>query len=408
VRTATVVATGDIHIDGGRHGGRNPHTGLPTAWESTHTVWLDICTHAASITADAVVIPGDLFLNGWPKAEAVELLADGLRILEAADVPTVIADGNHEHISRSGAYRSPIEHFATFANVTVVTTPQLVILPSGLQVACLPWPRRQDLLEPDEMDDLTPIEIDGLVAARAAEILERLAGQADVGRGPVMLAAHATVEGAAVGSNKRGSEMALAELFAEPVLALADLDVDPWQNVALSHIHTRQHMGGRCAYLGSPDRLDFSDENVEKAFSVISLPDDGSLASVEAVATTARRFATVTVPEGVGEEDLHDLMPEDSRGVVVKVALHPGAELSLATEVRRAVEASGASVAVVHAPPLPRSADERAAVAEDIGPLEGLELWLATQTLTAEAADRLRAKASGLLDGSAVAEPFPS
>jgi DNA repair exonuclease SbcCD nuclease subunit len=93
--------------------------------------------------------------------------------------------------------------------------------------------------------------------------------------------------------------MNLAELFAEPVLALADLDVDPWQYVALGHIHRRQTMGERCAYMGSPDRLDFSDEGVEKAFSEFHLPDDGSIGTNIAVQANARRFVTMSLSDDV-------------------------------------------------------------------------------------------------------------
>ena len=78
-----VVATSDLHIDGGRHGGTNPVTGRREAWESTYRVWLAICNYAVEHEVDAVVVPGDLYLNGWPRPEAVEMIFDGARIVSA-------------------------------------------------------------------------------------------------------------------------------------------------------------------------------------------------------------------------------------------------------------------------------------------------------------------------------------
>jgi DNA repair exonuclease SbcCD nuclease subunit len=403
---AIVGVTADIHIDGGRHGGVNPATGRRTAHESTAAVFLGYCSHLVDVKADAAVIPGDVFLNGWPTAEAVEMIADGLRLLDEAAIPTIIFDGNHEFISRRPGHRSPIDHYEDISCVTVVKQAGVVTLDSGLQIVCLPWPRRIDLLGPDEMEGLTPTEIDNLTAARAGEKIEELALDVDPGRGPIMLAAHATVGDAVVGSSRRGSEMQLAELFAEPVIALADLDVEPWQYVGLGHIHRRQRMGERCEYVGSPDRLDFSDEGVPKAFSLVHLPDDGSIARVEAIDTNARRFVTVSVPEGADAQDVTDLMPADPENVIMRLDLPPGTDMALQTEARRVIEASGALLGPISNPPAPRLDSERQSVAEDVGPMEGLELWLPTQSLGEEAEARLREKAAGLI-GSAEPEAPP-
>ena len=248
------------------------------------------------------------------------------------------------------------------------------------------------------MDGLSPLEIDELVAARAAEKIEELAALADPMRGPVMLAAHATVGDAMVGSAKRGSEMGLAELFAEPVLALSDIDVDPWQHVALGHIHRRQQMGERCWYVGSPDRLDFSDEGVEKAYSLIRIPDDGGIATVEGVPSNARQFSTIRVPLDADSASLELLVPSSVEGTVVRLELEPGAPSSLSSEAKRVFERAGGSVASVHAPPLPRQRSQRLIVEEDVSPLEGLEKWASEQQVDRAQLDRLKAKAAAMID----------
>ena len=192
--------------------------------------------------------------------------------------------------------------------------------------------------------------------------------------------------------------MQLAELFAEPVIALGDLDVDPWQHVALGHIHRRQQLGARCWYQGSPDRLDFSDEGIDKAFSVITLSDDGSLGTVESVPTPARRFATITIPEGASAGDVEVELPDNAAGTVFRIELPAGSDMALSTEVRRKVEAAGGEVARVIAPPPPRTDSDRVIAEEDVQPLEGLDLWLPTQELSDEVKERLRHKAAQLLN----------
>lgn len=405
---ALIVGTGDVHIDSGRFGGINPATGIRRAHEHTHQVWMSICRTAIERRADAVTIAGDIYGNGWPRPEPVEMVADGVRLLSEAGVPCVIFDGNHEWINRPAGHRSPLEHLQDLPGVYVVLEPHVVILPSGIQIACMPWPRRSELLEPGEVDGLAPEDIDNLVADRAVERIERLADDVDPGRGPTILAAHATVGDAIVGSTRRGSEMALAELFAEPVIPLDDLDRDPWQHVLLSHIHRRQQMGERCWYAGSPDRLDFSDQDIDKAVSAISVPDDGTIADVDAWETPARRFATIVVPDGCDAADLANLVPADPVGVVAKIELPAGADMALASQARRVAEAAGMAVARVIAPPPPRpDSPERAAVAEDVGPLDGLAVWLDSRGIAGDAAARLRAKAATLLDANTDSGPQP-
>ena len=398
---AKVVVTSDIHIDGGRHGGTNPETGRREAWESTYKVWLAVCQYAVDHGVDAVVVPGDFYLNGWPRPEAVEMIFDGARLLAKAGIPLVASDGNHESINRPKGHRSPLEHLRDLPNVTVVTTPELVVLPSGLQIATFPWPQRATLLEAGEAEGLSPAEIDEVVAGRAVERIEQLAAQVDPGRGPVMLAGHATVGDCVVGSSKRGSEMQIAELFAEPVIALGDIDVDPWQHVALGHIHRRQQLGKRCWYAGSPDRLDFSDEGIDKAFSVVTLSDNGAIATVESIPTPARRFETITLEEGATTEDLAAKLPGEPEGVVFRVELPPGSDVALGVEARRAVESVGGVVARLIVPPPAHTDSERVIAKEDVQPLEGLDLWLGSQDLSDEVKDRVRDKAKALVTDAA-------
>ncbi len=405
---ARVVAFSDLHIDGGRHGTTNPATGLNTAWESTARIAKSIADYAIEHEVDAVVTPGDLYLNGWPRPEAVELLFDFFRNLSAAGIDVVVSPGNHELINLPRGHRSPIEHFRDLAHVHVMTGPGVVTLESGLQIATFPWPTRTSLLAPGDTDGKTAPEIDALVAQRAVYQIARLAEQVDVRRGPAMLAGHATIGDCVIGSSKRGSEMDLAELFAEPVIPLEALDVDPWQHVAMGHIHTRQIIGGEGAsgrvwFCGSPDRDTFTDEREAKAFSDIRLADNGSIASVASIATPARRFVTLPLPEGLDPAYAVDLLSLEADGAIVRVVLPPGSDDALGAEVRRVIGLTGAHVVQVERPLPPRNDSERVVAEEGIRPLEGLDLWMPAQGIADDDAARLREKAAVLVEETGVA-----
>lgn len=395
---AKVVHTGDVHIDGGHFGGSNPETKRPNAWEAFHRTWMAICSYSIEHAVDAVVVPGDVFANCRPRPEAVELVFEGLRDLSRAGIEVLMSPGNHElDIDRPYSYRTPLEHFQDLAHVRVLNEPTLVTLDSGLQIGVFPWAERVAYLNPGEATGLSPEEIDELVAARLVERIEDLAAEVDPSRGPAMLAGHLTIGGATVGSSMRGSEMDIAQVFHEPVVALADIDVDPWQHVALSHIHKRQQVGERAWYAGSPDRLTFEDERVHKAFTCVTLRDDGSVGTVESISTPARSFLSVTLAAGEEPSTVKERFGDAPEGTIVRVELPAGADMAFENEVRKYLIGAGAWIAKVHAPPLPRRMEERKVVAEDVRPYDGFSEWLGTVEVSEELRAGALAKAAVLV-----------
>jgi DNA repair exonuclease SbcCD nuclease subunit len=377
---ARVLVTADVHIDGGLDDKRrNSETGRPRAWDSTYEIWLAICRRAIEDKVDAVVVPGDLFRNSWPSAEAVEMIRDGLALLEQAGLPVVLGNGNHELISLPHKYRSPIEHFADMKNVTIARrTPELVVLGSGLQIVCFPWPKRQMLLEKWEYEYLTPEESDDLTGIRMAELIEEVSAQVDTARGPALLTGHATVSTATLQSGRRGSERSLADVSHEPVIAMSALDDGPWQRILLGHVHMGQDAGKRGAYVGAPDRIDRGDEGRSTSFVISHIPDDGSPGWDEKVPTASRRFATIRVPSGFDAAEIERLLPERPEELIATFDLPPGSDAAFETEIRRAAERFSMAFDINN-PPRPRVERERIVVSEDVNPSEGLAVWLDQQ-----------------------------
>ncbi len=379
-----LACTADIHIDGGRWGGTNPATGRSRAAENTWRIWLEICERAVAERA-CLVVAGDLFLNGHPLPEHAEMLADGLRTVSRAGLEAVVVRGNHDPKHLPLAHRDPLARFADLPGVTVATEPCVVPLASGVQVVCLPWPRAADLLSPGDRQGLDAAQTDALVAQRAAEVLDELIEEAARSGAPIVVAAHCTVDRATLGSPTRGSEVSLGQLVHEPVLPLSAFDRPEVAHVALGHIHRRQQLAERVWYCGSPDRLDFGEENQDKAWSLVTVHADGS-AEVEAVPTNARRFRTIDLSHVEGsdpDEVLHaveerlDAELASNEGAVLRVRLPAGAH-GVERRLHAAAQDNGALVAQVMSTPAPHAEEGTTPLPEDVDVLDGLRAWLET------------------------------
>lgn len=386
----TVVSVADLHVDHGRWGRVNPETGRSNAWESAQACFLEACTYAIDNRVDGFIALGDMFLNGRPSAEAAEMVSEGFRLLDAAGVPTVVLLGNHELLNVRAGHRHALLRFGDLEHVTVQDEPGLVRLPSGLQVACLPWPRKGRLISELDVSQMAPDQIDDVIAGLLVDHVEDMADEADPDV-PVLLAAHAAVGEATIGSNLRGSEMSIRSIFNEPIIPIEALARDPYDHVLLGHIHKRQHMGDRAHYVGSPDRIDFSEEHETKGFTVLTGTSGG--VNVELIETNARVLRTVDLEAG---DRFDDIAPD----TLVRVKLASG-ETRLDPAVRNEVAEQGGLVVQVKAQPAPRaqpSTGERAVASEGIGPLDGFRLWLEREQVADDDRDRLVTLASGLVD----------
>jgi len=408
--TIRVVHAADLHIDAAsRLGSTNPATGINTAWENTHRCWLAACEHAAEIAADAFVFAGDAFLNGRPGPEAVEMVADGFRLLSAAGVPAVVFRGNHELIRKPRGHRHALARLADIPGVTVVDDPDVVTLDSGLQIVVVPWPSVAAAAADLDLADVSPDDIDAAVAAAVVDRVDELAETVDPDRGPVMFAGHLTVSEARIGSAHRGSEQYVHAVFAEPVIPLDVLDDGPWGYAALGHIHRRQSFGRAAHYSGGMDRLDFSEVDEPKGVNVVTFTDttsgggtsgDGAASGdsgnsgvqVDLFVTPARPL--VIIDAAVGPVDLPD-------GAICRVDLAEG-ETIVPPDIAAAVADVDGRVAAVRAAPAAVTRGEtRAAVAEDVTVLDGLRAWMDVAEVPADDRPDLETAAQKLTDAAA-------
>jgi hypothetical protein len=298
-----------------------------------------------------------------------------------------------------------LRHYAELANVTVYDEPALHVLANGVQLGVVPWPRRPHLVSELDLGTQNPDEIDDMVAALTVEAIEGLGEQVDPDR-PAVLFGHATIGDAVVGSAKRGSEMSIRAVFHEPVLPIDAVDSDPWSVSLWGHIHKAQTMGERSRYVGSPDRIDFSEEDEAKGFVVVNIGADGAVA-VETVPTPARRFRTVRIGEGLDMEpgsDYEATLPVEE-GEIVRAVLAPGVEVD-ETALRAAARSHGVYLTGMSRQPVQRELKAgQVCVSEETTMADGLDLWLAKEGLDQVTAKQVRDEARRYIAQLGIAAP---
>ena len=396
---ALVVA--DVHVDAG-HWATGPD-GSRSAWENAQRCYL-ACVDAAILRqVGAFVVAGDCFRTHAPSPEATELIADGLRRLSEAKVPVIVMAGNHELVGLPVGHRHALARYADIDGVRVVDEPSVVRLESGLQVACLPWPRRPGA---SALIGAGRTSLEEAVSKLAAEAVERLAEEVTADE-PCLFAGHLLVDRVRLGGLARGSETQMAHLVSEPIVRLQDLVAGPWAMAVLGHVHRRQALEktGRVWYTGSPERHDVSDEGGEKGGSVVRFSGTRE-ARMELVSTPARRFRTIEVdlddPSSV--EQAASAVEE---GELVRLR-YRGGDRRLLQEAERLVASRGAAAVRTSAPAAKAYVErERSGIAAETDLPAALLAWLersgkGKEELDAllEAAAELRGEAdSGRDDG---------
>lgn len=388
--TTTFIHTGDAHIDTDHHGGINPATGIDTAWESNAAALASAVAHAVEHRVDAFVHAGDAFKHGRPSVEAVLLLTETLRPLADEGIPVVLIDGNHERLMVRTGQRTATavvgQLLSRHGEVHVVERePRLVTTSTGLQVACLPWLSKATVLTRLDRTDVDPAHGDRIMVEQAMAWLEVMCDSADDTL-PLVLASHVTVDDvkmdALAPGARRGSELDIAHVFAEPILPRAMLDASPVSYAALSHIHARQHLGGKCFYSGSPNRLTLTDADDPKSVNLVTVEPGSDPATVRHLDTAARAMHLVDLA-GPGASDRIAAM---TPGALVGLRLPPG-ESTPDPVVLAGLEAAGARVIATQVRPVDATGtDEVVTVAERTDPVTALSTWLSTHRPEADTA----------------------
>jgi len=258
----------DAHIDMANYGRHDPESGLPMRVMDFLKSLDEIVQTAIDEHVDLVIFAGDAYKDRSPSPTFQREWGKRIMRLSHEGILTLLLTGNHD-ISPSTGRAHAIQEFDTLEvpHVRVLNKPQF-LTPTELeglpiQVLALPWISRSGLMASQELSGADPDEVYERLGKRIGEMLEDWLAAADPAL-PIILTAHASVEGAQYGNERMvmlGNDLVL------PPGLVKDPRLD---YVALGHIHKAQDLneGGHppVIYPGSIERVDFGEARDKKYF----------------------------------------------------------------------------------------------------------------------------------------------
>jgi exonuclease SbcD len=275
----------------------NPDTGLSYCFSDFLSSLDKVVETAIRKEVDLVLFCGDTYKSRDPSPTQQREFALRIKRLCGNNIPCFLLVGNHDLPSASGKANT-LEIFSTLEvdNCWVGKTLSTYVVPtkSGrVQIIAIPWLRGSLLLpyqggiSPDEANRRLYHELKRRIWQEVKSLDPEI---------PTILAAHTSVVGGVVGSER--IETLGQELVPNP----EDLAPPGVDYVALGHIHKRQVLRASppMVYPGSLQRIDFGDEGEEKGFYLVEL--EKGEAKFEFCPVKARPFLTINL----------DLLPSDS------------------------------------------------------------------------------------------------
>ncbi|CAN5680332.1 exonuclease SbcCD subunit D [soil metagenome] len=292
----------DLHLGIDNYGTQDAATGVSSRSLDILRALDRIVDDAIAEPFDAVLFAGDMFKNRDPSPTLQRELARRVARLVEAGIPIVMLAGNHDIPGALG--RATAGEIYTVLNIRGVhvvrelSALRLETASGPLNIVAVPWVTRSMVLVRDSMRALGDVELDEAIRAGVSHEVRHLASQLEPGE-PAVLLAHVSLQGADF-----GLERALM-LGRDVTLGSDDLSASAFDYVALGHIHKHQALGNRppVVYSGSPERIDFGEEDEPKGYVRIEIDLDGTdrRAAWEFVELPARRFVTLRV-DATGDE----------------------------------------------------------------------------------------------------------
>ena len=402
----------DLHLGVESYGRPDPATGLSTRLADFVQAYGRIVDYAMENEVDLVLFAGDAYKGREPTPTQQREFARGINRLASAGIAVFLLTGNHDLPNAVGK-ATATEIFTTLdvKNVHVSSRPEVVRMETKhgpVQVASLPWPRRSLLLGKEETKGLDLDHIKQKIEEALTRIIESHAAKLDPDI-PAVLAAHVWVNGCRTGSEK------MITIGQDHALLASNLANPAFDYVALGHIHKQQVMTPGpppVVYAGSPERLDFSEEDDEKGFYIVDITSDKAAGRrvVEFTFHTlpARRFVSFNISIKDDDPDptatilkALDSKKERIEDAVVRVAI----DLPAAAEpLIREAEIKQALAGAYHAG-IAREVKDTTRIrlsnmtGVELTPLEALKAWLQAKQVPEERAKVLMEYGERLVRG---------
>ncbi|UCG25413.1 MAG: exonuclease SbcCD subunit D [Chloroflexota bacterium] len=324
-RPLRVLHFADAHIDIANYGRHEPDTALPIRVMDFLASLDQIVERAIEEPVDLVIFAGDAYKDRNPQPTFQREWGKRMMRLAQAGIPTVLLVGNHD-VSPAAGRAHTVQEFSTLEVPNVHVADRITLLgPETLgvdaQVIAVPWISRSGLMTREDTAGRDLDQIMQIMESRVAEAIQQLIDKADPAL-PLILTAHAGVQGA-----RYGSERAVM-LGNELVLGGAVVGDSRLDYVALGHIHKHQSLdGGRqppIVYAGSIERIDFGEAKEQKGFVLA----DVSRGHTEwrFVPLKTRPFVDLEIRTDSADTFMPDVMtqlpqPEEVDGAICRVQL---------------------------------------------------------------------------------------
>jgi exonuclease SbcD len=270
----------DAHIDMANYGRHDPETGLPFRVLDFLKSLDTIVDTAIARKVDMVIFAGDAYKDRSPAPTFQREWGKRIMRLSEAKIPTLLLVGNHD-ISPAAGRAHAIQEFDTLhvPYIRVLQKPEFLgprdLWELPVQIIAMPWVPRSGLMAATGETDST--EAFARIEGNIGDLIEDWLERADASL-PVVLTAHASIEGAKFGGERLvmlGNDLVLSgSLVKNPKLSY----------VAMGHIHKPQDVNEGSqppvVYPGSIERVDFG-EVKEDRFFVIADVEKGKDTKVE-------------------------------------------------------------------------------------------------------------------------------
>ncbi len=267
------IHTADIHFGMENYGKIDPETGIHSRLLDFKKSFDECVDYAIEHTVDLFVFAGDAYKTANPSPTQQKLLMQSFLRLYKAKIPVIIVVGNHDNPLSFGKANAldifahlPIDGFHVFSKPDIL---QLQTKSGPVQIVGIPWPNRHHLALNAAHNFQSATELTQHISESLAHIISKFAQTLDE-TVPAILVGHLTVSsGIFSGSEKR------AVYGHDPILLPSQLAIEPFDYVALGHLHRFQNVNPQgtipVIYSGSIDRVDFGERKEEKGFCDVTI-----------------------------------------------------------------------------------------------------------------------------------------
>jgi DNA repair protein SbcD/Mre11 len=302
-----VLHFADAHIDMATQGRHDPVSGLPVRILDFLKALDTIVDTAIDERVDLVLFAGDAYKDRSPAPTFQREWGRRIMRLSQAGIPTLLLVGNHDLSPAAGRAHALQEYDTLQVPKVRVAGRPCFLTPADLwglplQIVALPWVTRSNIMAALELSAADPAQVYAELETRLIDLVNLWLDSADPSL-PVILTAHASVQGAVFGAER-------AVMLGGDLVLSGGLVRDPRLDyVALGHIHKAQDLGKDEAhpiiYPGSIERVDWG-EAADDKFFVIAALEKGQKTQVEWRKLVGRRFIDrslrVTSPDDILEQ----------------------------------------------------------------------------------------------------------